>query len=582
MKYIKPSILLISTLMLFACGQPSIEKQIAENEAELKKFKAKVEQVEDEELQNSFRQQGGIYFMLANIVIENQKPPTKIDYTEDPFKRINTDSKPDEVFENFLNGFYVQNSPEYPPGHIDMSPAFNLPFEHQISWKEVYFEDDSSMKVSYEFRAEPPVIAAYNGGNRLRVELNEDVPIPKPTRITGSIAASIPSKIDRISFKKKGQSRTVGDYKIKLAELKGHISEFEITRKDGAKVDLNVDSLIIGAKDRTGRYLDQSGSGTGKPEDFELYYQLVNDQLDMAIEDPKSIKNLEEELDDKLSKYEEEKSKKIYKQVYFDGRIKNLEMAVFTNIKKVERALDMEPVNFDAPRDYDQPIRLFPTKAVVISNTKVDQNEKSDLNSEEIFKQLDIEDLDITYGAHTFDFEYPEVKSDRFIGSFDRFFVDRDALDWQFYSADGNKIVFEDEEKPYRHSVNRLEFSPEKFPAIPVRVIGSVNINTAPDMQYEWVTVDNLPKGLIVQDNMVIQTGDYIRDTNSVLAFNAQEQPLKKFASIRYPGRDNPLQDVDYYYGHPEKLLIISKGETVVVPYKFDISFDIDSVSDEN
>lgn len=567
------------TLGSAAAGEASSEEALAELTAARDAFFEKAQRLPDEAAQRAFLEVGQSYFQFRKMGLDQRVPPQSTAYRADPFLMAEDYESPKAAFEAFLGGLFLLNDPTHFTDRVEVARPFELPFAHELAWEQVHLENGLAVPVASGFGARPPAVSVFNGGALLKVELETDDETLLPVRATGRITARLPGALTRLSFGASdlGGKRAAGPYDIELARMEGHVLELEITRRDGAAVDLDAGDLIVGAKDASGAFLGDRGSSIGKPAYLEAYFDGINSVLDAVLEGATPVAEAEAALEAALDSRREDFSKTFSATYYFRGRVDAADVLVMTEIEEVTRDLDLEMVNFNAPDGEDQPIRRFPSPALVRDPgllSLLTPSGKSDLTAEEVEKAVGLAEPQVRAGEVQIAFSrYPEVESSIFMKANDRY-----ASFWEgsvtFYDAGGEVIELPEEDGPYRLQASGIDLWPEEFPRPPARVAGTVTVSTAPGMTREQVRADALPEGLGIEDNMVIRSRDYLRDDVRVYALDGEGRPLKQFASIFYNRGSDPHEEVDYYHGSPQALLVLRRGELVEVPVAFDQRLD--------
>lgn len=573
-------IFLISTslLLLSACKEDPADA-ISRVHQEWTDRAAKIELITDTKSRENFDQMARFLKFMEVSRIEAETPPKATRYTTSALARLEDYTNPAEMAEVFLRTLIIETF----SNSLKLQEAFSYPLLHKMDLNEVQLADGQVISVSEEYFPERPVIQAVRRGASIDMVyaatgavLDEQV---QPIHVNGTFTTELPGAILQVEFGKNesGKSRQVGDYSVKLLKIDGHQVAVEIARIDGAMPEIETESIYIEARDKTGGFLDDRGSGWGNPEDFNKLIKA----LDLALEAAVKGELVEADSDVLFEKISDigglEEPKEIYGEVDFRGTPDRVRVTMLAPAggQQVSREINLPVLALERFRYAETP-ELIEVSGPVF-NHEIEAALRDlpvDLTAKEIATGIPAKHSGYD---NSLSFNYPDVQSDIFIDGFSRFDdVDPPLLSLTFLDAKGDPITVTDE-GAYRLTIDRIEYDPALFPRPPVKVTGQVPVRRLTGMTRVAYAPDDLPKGLSIKGNMLLidpevfpAVGEEIR----LFATNGEGRFLSQVHEGRIQTESGMLLNIQYYYGEIGGVVMLERGDIETLPYVFEAALE--------
>ena len=574
----RPSLVLflcLSAAWLVAC-EDSIDERLEALKQEREAFRARVAQIADETPRAEIEDLARTYFLIRKIQLQNRQAPEAVVYDAPPLavSRDYTDLR--DMVDNFVAGLIADSDPEYFSERIKPRLPFAFPLEYELAWEEVLLEDGARVPMAETFDPQSAELHAAMERGEIYIHFPEGAEKRLPRTLKGAFRATLPDELLRFDFAagEVGESREQAGYKVTLVGVEDHHATVEVERSDGAAPALDSDHLFIAAKDRSGAFLDNSGNGTGRPQMVERFGELLAQALEEALAGEAGAR---ERFEKQMEAHQAQEAGVFRKVSYFRGEVEAVEVLLVDPLqaRETDRPLALAMQSFREPSEPDLPLRDIATSAVVYDHdlAHLDEGIKPELPREAVAAAVTVRQRPPRNGRPgEVAFDYPEVVSGAFLGTFYRY---DQAADVTFFGSDGQPIALPaDSKEAFRFTVNRIEYDPGKFPAPPQRVAGVLRLRILPELKRSRLEPGGLPPGIAIEGNRVILSSKALREEALVYARAADGRFLKEIASIDYRYEDGPTKRVHYYYGEPQAVELLEKGRTETVDYAFDVKLD--------
>lgn len=567
------SVLVVVSLLLAACKDPSLAEQQLEFEKTKAEIAQRIEKISDPELRAAASDVADTLNWFKRIELEQAEPPTAVAYDEDPFSWLQDYPEPSALVSNYTGGLIALTGDTYRLGVIDIKLPFTYPFDSELLWSSVELADGTTVPVSGEFAITPPDVSLSNGGSRLEVVpsakgFTDDTSLPH--QVKGVLEIGVPEEIAYLTLtaKDRGKSHKLGDYLVTLTEISGHVVSVEVARQDGGPISEDPMQLLTAAKDKTGQFLASSGSSSGPSADFFAQFSEYLLTLLTQIEQGKMTADSVEAAMEQHAEQLKEKFGDLYvKQQFFRGTVETVAVVFAGKTLKQDIPLQL-PVYLDKTLDFNAAVDIddIPVQSVAYAHELAYLTAKDraiELPSNTVASAIQIQPGE-RWGDEVYvEFTYPkQLVSNLFVDAFRRYEFDDAQV--SFFDADGQPISGE---PSYNFTVNRLEYTPSSFSKTPVRMQGKFQVNLMPELEFAHFSAEALPDDIEVKDNQLRIRGS---DQEHTYALDAEGRFLRKFYSQRFANTQGPSTRVDYYYGKPSHVLAIKPGELETIEYVFD------------
>lgn len=566
---------LFAITLLVGCKEETLEAKRAALAETRTQINAHLENIEDPELRREATELASRLVWLKETRIDQMEPPQSVVYDDDePFLWMTDYPTSDEMVTNYAAGILAFTYVEYRLGTVNIQRPFDYPFDTRLVWKQIELADGTIVPVSGDFDITPPGVQVANFGTRLSVvptAAGYTVDTPRPTRAIGTLKIIAPGQLTRLSLTRSdlGDAQRVGDYVVTLDEMKGHIVSIKVERQDGGVIKDAPIQVLIAAKDKTGRFLGDSGHSTGpSDESLEAYSEFLLELLAEVEKGEVEVGEVDAEATRRAESLEDEYGGEYFHKAFFRGEVDTVEVVFADSAEAQDIPLDLE-ILVDMRPDYDAPIEIEDISVQSIaydhSLAYLTANDRvMELSAEDVANKVTIGAARIRGDDVYINFDYPK----RTISSL--FLIRR--YDFRtgtvmFFDSDGQEILGD---LPYKLTSGRLEYKPDGFPTRPARAVGSFDVNLMPTIPTQIHQVGALPDHIRVDGNKVI----FETTENRIYAMDDNGRFLRRFHTQLFRSRIGPSTYVDYYYGNPSAVLILEPGETESVAYEFDIELD--------
>ncbi|ARB45472.1 MULTISPECIES: hypothetical protein [Alcanivoracaceae] len=580
--------LLCGVLVLTACDPGSVDEQLSQLDAEQKRYQERLAEVPDDTVREQLSRLVDTAFWMRRAELRQSLPPATPEYASPSLAILADYRSPQAMADNYVRGLLIEHNPRLMPERTQIVLPFDYPFEHALSWTAATLSDGTRLTPTASRPGmidRPAIYQERRSGLRTVMPGNQEA--PPVAMLQGRLALTVPRGVEHLAFEanQQGESRTVGDIEVTLVSVDHHQATVAV-KTDADSAFPGGDSVILNARDDSGRTLATLGVNTGPPGLEAAMLDLLDATIDDAIDgngiDPESVKSRVEARQQALR---EEHGDTSYHQATFAGPIAELEVLLVgvNGYQHREETLTLTPVQFQAATNTPTPIAI-PTTATVYDPTlrRFDETRPWEWPPDRLSRIITVSLVGLgEVAGHqgtpaSVRFHYPSVPSDHFISAFDRF---EKLIEVAFLDSEGELIPLPDEqdqrEQWFRFTVNRLEYHPQAFPTPPARVRGRLLINQRPEIQSRWVRAQALPEGARLLDNMFVTAPSHDNRQLLVLAQDDSGRYLKHLATVGYHyhrDQSRPPQWAHHFYGTPERLLLVRPGREQQVEYHFDVA----------
>ena len=534
-------------------------------------------EIEDDAVRMELERVARSLVWLHEMEIDALDPPNEVKYQENPFLWLEDYPSTSELFDNYRGGILAFTDEDYRLGSVDILLPFDYPFGTTLTWKEVELADGTTVPVSGDFEINPPDVQVANAGTALRVIPSTepyDENTPRPTQVRGGLEIEVPDTFARMTLR-EGERRQIGSYVVSVTAVEGHNVTVSVERQDRGFVLEDPIDITIAAKDQTGRYLDSSGSSTGTGDDslaeyidilFNFMKDLEKRKIDIEIID------IEAEMAERSRDLKEKYGHQIFETTSFRGQVETVEVLFASEIKLMNVPLALDTILAQNP-GYDEEVVVIDIPANSVAYDRelaylTAPDRIMELPPEDVAAQIQIKQPRVWDEDVYVKFEYPEnVISNLFLNAFYRYDFHFGDSSVTFLDTKGQAL---EDQPTYDLTVNRLEYQPVSTAIAPNRVRGQFEVRLMADVGIREYFASDLPAGVQIVGNRV----HWEQGEDLIFALDYQGRVLRKFHTVRFPSSSSPSLNVDYYYGKPETILVVSKGSTESVTYTFDTQLD--------
>lgn len=549
---------------------------LAETEAALD---ARVMQIADPAQREAANAVADFIVRFQRMRIWQAEPPQSVSYTKEHFQWMTDYLTLTGLVENYRNGALAFANPRFRSGTVvNITTPFTYPFDTTWDWANVTLTDGTIVPVSGDARPTPPAVALFNAGKSLQVIASAPVDTaepPLPVRAHGTLKLDVPGALTRLSLTRSdlGDTHTVGAYLVTLQEMSGHIVTVEVARQDGGRVVADPFDVLIAATDETGQFLEASGNSKG-PVDAAAdgMLEVLTGLLTEIENGDVAVTQVNAEIDRRsgIDGIPAEHANIHATRKFFRGDVDTVEVVFASEIEEQTFPVDIG-ILIDPDNEYGDPIDIYglPVNAVGYDYalgylTAADR--MIELSPQDVAHRIIVRPPRQTSSHIEVEFDYPEgVISAMFLSPFDRYEFDTMKVD--FYDEDG---VILTEQRPFEMTVDRIEYQPDGFRRTPARVAGSFDVLLMPGVQIETYPIEALPEGISVDGNQIIFPRN---EERRFFGMDDDGRFLRRFETVTFSSSSDPIKDtvVDYYFGDPSVVLIVSPGEIGRVTYEFDV-----------
>lgn len=550
----------------------STEEKLEALGKEKSTFLKETETIKDEKLKKSIVGLANSIYLMEKIDISNESPPTRSAYENPDSLFLNNSFTPQELAKNYFDGLLGEQNLNKDT-EIKLHVPFKYPFHQKHIIKSLTFDDGVDLLVVDDIDYDSDTLQATQVDNEVYVHYPDSGTI---NAILGSaeIELGVPASFSQFSFSINdiGQETTKNGFSIKLINIAEHYVEFEITLEEESRVKVSNDNLIVYAKDKTNQYLQYKGSLNTRSEKIEKFKDLLQESVKTINSDDDFKKKFT-----KLLTPVTDGKKVYYSKFYFKGIVDSVDIKIIddstmTTLKETIKFTIFSPV-FDEDA---VEIKTIPTSATVYDYPTNQMLNLQNLELQEAyeFNESIKKNYSVSGQQGEIEFKYPQVVSSLFLNAFDRYEQPKNLT---FYKNNGESIDIPDgvnlKDVGY-FRIKALEYDLEPFPN-PSKVIGvrgTLPINTYPDIEIQSYSIDNLPEGIMVKNNMVIVDRNKYRGIK-IYARDDTDTILKRITYINYGSKDGPngRSRIHYYYGSPTSIQVLKKGKLIRVNYDFDL-----------
>lgn len=536
---------------------------------------AKIELIKDTKSRENFDQMARFLQFMEISRIEAKTPPKATRYTTSALARLEDYTNPAEMAEVFLGTLIIETF----SNSLKLQEAFSYPLPYEMDLNGVRLADGQIVTVSEAYFPERAEIQAVRPGSLIDMVYDPSGAVPEgqalPTHVSGTFTAELPGAVLQVEFgaNESGKTRQVGDYSVTLVKVDGHQVAVEIARIDGGMPEIDTALIYIEARDQTGQFLDDRGSGWGDPEDFNKLIKALDVALDAAVKGTL----VEADPDTLFEKISEigglEDSKEIYGEVDFLGTPDRVRVTMLAPAggERISREITLSVLALERFRYAETPDVIAVSGPVYNHGIEAALRDLPvDLTAKEIATGISV--VHSEYG-NSLTFNYPDVQSDIFIDGFSRFENnDPSLLSLTFLDAKGEPITVTDE-GAYEFTVNRIEYDPARFSHPPIRVTGQVPVQRLTGITRVAYAPDDLPKGLSIKGNMLLidpevfpTVGEEIR----LFATNGEGRFLSLLHEESIQTESGIRQKTQYYYGEIGGVVLLERGGIETLSYVFE------------
>ncbi|MEO0932075.1 MAG: hypothetical protein AAFY14_15750, partial [Pseudomonadota bacterium] len=424
---------------------------------------------------------------------------------------------------------------------VDVETPFDYPLPHDLTWQTITLSDGTALPISRDYDPRATDIQAIDTNFDYRVIYNNDGSLPEgaalPDSITGQFTTTLPDAVLTATLRAR-ESQTLGDHTVKLVEVDNHLAIIEISRMDGTPVTLDSSDVFVEAIDETGRYLDSFASSWGNPEQLQKAMGAFDDLIEAAIDgtvDDFSADAIDAEM---IARAGFDMHETLYGQISFRGSVEKVEVTLLPpgEVAYTE-VITLPAMAFNGQIDGPD-IPELPMAGAVYDHDLASFLETTviDIDPAEVDTFIIVENRNLGPGIR---FNYPDVISTLFIGSFGRFDSSIDEnTSFIFYDDAGNTI---NARGAFDFAIDRIELEPDKFPTPPARVTGQILVVVMTDIGREVFRPETDPEAIAILGNQVRVHRNQFRNWDSghvLLARDSTGGLLKNMTIIRADALD--------------------------------------------
>ncbi|MBL7251451.1 hypothetical protein [Alloalcanivorax marinus] len=589
-------------VFLIGCAERTSEEKLQALEEKQKEYQARIDGISDEEARRTLTHLNDMVFWVERSELEQKVPPEQVEYEPSAFTILDDYENPRDMAEQWAAGLLLVSDLRYRPAETRVLPPFEYPFESRLEWQSVTLKDGTALSV---VERDPfadqtglaPMVLWNSAFERLETQLerHRNLPIgqvpPKPApvvRARGKLTLKMPEALPTLAFTaaEVGETKAVADWRFTLKEIDGHQARLIVGLPkdfDQESVDAVLDSMVAEASDESGRFLSRSGSSQG-PEGsegsmLEVLETLIETAEAGELDDEDMLERVVREQRNLL----DEDHPELYYEVAFRGTPSRIQLRIPGLAKEsvLTVPLDMAPVQFEVPDNLNEP-KPFGVTARVYDHDASDWllNQPLEARPDELASLITptfVAGEDIgTPGFEVTDkvyFHFPDRMSNRLVSTFERF----DEVNALALLDESGKVLYEydpdDRDAPLKFTVDRVEYQPGRFDGPPATLRGEIDITLYTNINVSDYSIDALPEGYEMHGPVLF--GPSAADNqvpDLVLAYDAQENYLKKITTVRHGFDEGWSRRAYHFYGTPAGFVFVSRGTGQKVPYAFQVS----------
>ncbi len=391
-----------------------------------------------------------------------------------------------------------------------------------------------------------------------------------PIRVIGRVEMDVPTKMTRLQFNRDdlGLAREVGGFTVTMTGLTQRSVVLDVRDENGGRNDIRLNPIVVAATDHTGQFLSNNASSRGPvdglgvalAENFDAFLTSV-EQGDVTGAEVNT------QLEARFREVSAQFQSAYTVRSQFQGEIETVDVLLAVGAEPRSFPLDLpvlEQISQVAESDEFVPLD-FPVSAVAFAP------EFNYLSAPDLVQDLDPEALDAAVipissifwtGQERVKFFYPpHVASGLFMSISDR--LSFDAAEAVFLDESGQPV---DPQPTYEFQSGRLEFTVHDEAARPVRVAGNFDVRLMSDLRVQSHMADALPEAVQITANQVIRPASEAK----VLAVDGLGRFLRRFHSVDVIGDRGVTRQIDYYYGQPMGVVVVTPGPVQLHPFRFE------------
>ncbi|WP_156906454.1 hypothetical protein [Halomonas halocynthiae] len=522
-----------------------------------------------------------------------------------------------QAFVDSLQAFNTHNNPfcmRYTGNQgMQIQSGFRMPIRHRVDYKNIELANSEILTLpdthQRETQAERVILA---GDTYCYLGQNEDAE-PPAVRLQAEFKAQLPSDIITFNFSANdvGQTFEQGGVRV-LLEAFGTVSfALRIETDEGSTIEWLDQDIVTDAQDSQGHYLAHVQSEREPLYVYERINTLLDDLFKRLVQNDLDYDTALAELEALDGELAAARGNAQFVASSFNGPVAQGQVTLLVyreGSQIVEQALDIPVHNMPTAQRADDGLAQLPEiepTAPIYSGQLALRAERTELETDELAEAVQVARYLIPSGVSHPERDYPgqvawyypPVQSDLLIDRRNRMLMPTMAL-FEFSDVEGNpvkdpeqhnlqakKLGFEVNSKTVQsiHMVGRLNYDPERFTGVPVRMTAQVHMALASNLTKQAYAVDELPAGMSFDHNrLVIDYSEFepvesnsspnLR-RNHVFARDEQGYLAEMtFHSLQGAGQSSV--DVYYFYGQPEHIEIWYLGELATHIYPIDVRLD--------
>ncbi len=547
--------------------------------------KAKLDDIEDEALAALLWNEsiGFMYESLSALALPSG-PNYGNEYTSSRFSRLEDYESAETLTDTYLSSYSVRFAEEFGRECFSIQEPFNYPFSARLEWKEIAFNNGEV--VNFSDISQEPFISQH--GRRCIGSYPVDHEA-EPVTLEGEFFARLPSHVLEVEFDPEdiGSTKNVSGIAVKLISMSEYSYEIEVNVAQSDAQPLGSYEIVGEAISENGRYAIRNAS-ISEPLSYYLDFEALLDDL---VDRLSSGELDEKQIRQEIMAYRDERATEKHVHYRGFGFSAAIETAKVTLLLSSEDAIAVsQEINASvfsrqafAADESEVSSRLYFDKPIY-DDRYILQGEHSDYDSDELLSLIDVRQeqqsreyrQEHEYSDKVY-FDYPAVASDLFIDPLARY-QNPGYDDVRFIDAYGNRIeVPASYEHLYRFMVNRVEYNPHLFAEYPFYLEVTLPVQTASDIVKRRFSLEDLPNGLEIKENMLIIDHSSFSfeavglESNTTSHFFVKGEDglyLKEVTRASLPNEVGSAREIRYFYGLPESLEIWQSGEIKIVELK--------------
>lgn len=497
---------------------------------------------------------------------------------------------------------------------MQIQQGFRLPIRHRVDYKSIELANGEVLTLPNTNRRETEAERVVLAGDTYCFLAQDEDAAPRAVRLQGEFKALLPDDVITFQFTADDVGKTFEQdgVQVVLEAFSATSFALKIETDEGSTIEWLDQDIVTDAQDSQGHYLAHVQS-----EREPLYvYERINTLLDDLFQ---RIANNDLDYDTALAELEALDSELAatrgdahFVASSFNGPVAQGQVTLFVYHEDshiVEQTLDIPVHNMPAARRADAGLAQLPEiepTAPVYSGQLAVRADRTELEVDELADAVQVArylmpsddtDAELDYPGQVA-WYYPPVQSDVLIDRRNRMWLPTMAF-FEFFDADGNlvrdrehgnlhaeKIAFDLNPKSVQsiHMVGRLNYDPERFTGVPVRMTAKVHMAVAGNMTKQAYAIDELPAGMRFEGNRLIIDYSEFEPVESNSSPNLRRNHVfardeqgylaeMTFYSLQGPGQSSV--DVYYFYGQPSNIEIWYLGELEMpATYPIDVRLD--------